>query len=133
MPPRAGFFDLSKGNSAPVRALPFQSFHFTFPFQYVNMPLNQCRDPPEIFIHVLFIRCFFFYLHFLLLIMFQGQEEPHEENQILKREIGEVIIHNKFFPSFNIVIHLPNGLICSITHLLFKFCKYLIFSFFTSS
>lgn len=49
--------------------------------------------------------------------MFQGQERPHEENNILKREIGEVIIH------------LPDRLICSITCLLFDIYRYLIFSF----
>lgn len=59
--------------------------------------------------------------------MSQGQEEPHDKNQILKREIGEAIIHNNFF-SLLIVIYLPDGLICSITHLLFEFYKYLIFS-----
>lgn len=81
-PPECFFLEHSKGNTAPVSTLPSQPINFTFHIKYVNLPLNQCRDPPEIFTHMLLIYCFFFYLHSELLIMFQGLEESHVENKI---------------------------------------------------
>lgn len=116
MPPQSGFFRTFTGNIA-LSALPLQSRHFHFHIKYVNLLLKQCRGPPQLFICVLLIRCFFFYLHFQLLVMFQGQEESHEENQILKRQIGKVIIFksSSFFFFFLIVIHLLDVMMCSFT------------------
>lgn len=50
--------------------------------------------------------------------MFQGQEESHEENQILKRQIGKVIIFkSSSFFFFLIVIHLLDVMIDVLVHL----------------